>query len=120
MHKAYFLLREDLALPCAKLAVQVGHGVDLLWINRSFDEARFNKWLDKNDGDRRKIVLAVKSLEKLINTKLTLAADNIMTFDIIDSGYNLVASETLTGIAIFPLDIEHKTLKRLRVYDSNV
>ena len=76
-YKAYFVFRTDLDLTTAKLAVQVGHGVDLIWGNSSNNLSAFNAWLAKESGDRRKIVLKLKTLEQLNNLKKTLVSDGI-------------------------------------------
>ncbi len=115
-YKAYFIFRTDLDLTTAKLAVQVGHGVDLIWGNSSNNLSAFNAWLAKESGDRRKIILKLKTLEQLNNLKKTLASDGIQCELIIDSGYTVVEPETITGLVVFPINIEHKKLKRLRMY----
>ena len=76
-YKAYFIFRTDLNLTPAKLAVQVGHGVDLIWENSSDNAAAFNAWLAKESGDRRKIVLKLKTLDQLNNLKKTLESDGM-------------------------------------------
>jgi len=115
-YKAYFVFRTDLDLTTAKLAVQVGHGVDLIWGNSSNNLSAFNAWLAKESGDRRKILLELKTLEQLNNLEKTLASDGIQCELIIDSGYTVVEPETITGLVVFPTKIEHKKLKRLRMY----
>jgi PTH2 family peptidyl-tRNA hydrolase len=112
-HKAYFVFRTDLDLTPAKLAVQVGHGVDLIWRSSSNNLSAFNAWLAKESGDRRKIVLKLKTLEQLNNLKKTLESDGIQCELIIDSGYTIVEPETITGLVVFPTNTEHKKLKRL-------
>ena len=113
--KAYFVIRSDLALNPAKLAVQVGHGTDLIWQHQAVDQNSFDAWLAPEKGDRRKILLQVKSLEKLTNLKNKLIDDGLHCYDIVDSGYNYVEPNTQTGIVIFPSAVEHKAIKRLQV-----
>ena len=115
-YKSYFIFRTDLNLTPAKLAVQVGHGVDLIWENSSNNLPAFNAWLAKESGDRRKIVLKLKTLEQLNNLKKILDSDGMQCELIIDSGYTVVESETITGLVVFPTNMEHKKLKRLRIY----
>ena len=115
-YKAYFIFRTDLNLTPAKLAVQVGHGVDLIWENSSDNAAAFNAWLAKESGDRRKIVLKLKTLDQLNNLKKTLESDGMQCELIVDSGYTVVEPETITGLVVLPMNIEHKKLKRLRMY----
>ncbi len=114
--KSYFIIRTDLALSPAKLAVQIGHGVDLIWMNSDNNSTRFHDWLERTTGDRRKIILTIKSLEQLVNLKERLQSDGINCQLIIDSGYTDVEPDTITGLVVFPTDIEHKKLKRLRIY----
>ncbi|MDE1464765.1 aminoacyl-tRNA hydrolase [Spartinivicinus poritis] len=114
--KAYFVIRSDLELNPAKLAVQIGHGTDMIWQHQIIDQASFNAWLDSKQGDRRKIVLEVKSLEKLTSLKEKLVNNGFYCYDIVDSGYNFVEANTHTGIVIFPTAANTNTIKRLRVY----
>jgi peptidyl-tRNA hydrolase len=58
----------------------------------------------------------LKTLEQLNNLKKTLESDGIPCELIIDSGYTIVEPETITGLVIFPTDIDHKKLKKLRMY----
>ena len=116
IYKSYFIIRADLGLPEAKLAVQVGHGVDMIWLNKGVDDNAVNVWLTKDGGDRRKIMLKTKSLEQLNNIKAELELDGLHCFDIVDSGYTEVEPNTLTGIVIFPTAVVHKKLNRLRSY----
>lgn len=117
MPKTYFIMRKDLELPPGKLSGQVGHGVDMIWMNKDKNINVFDAWLDPEKGNRRKIVLSVKSLEQLNNIKASLIDDNYSVFDIVDAGLTLLAPNTVTGVVVFPtLNDENKRLSRLRVY----
>lgn len=114
VYKAYFIMRTDLELPAAKLAVQIGHAVDLIWLNSEKDKKAFDQWRSKEGGNRRKIILKAKSLKQLENLKQALERDGLHCFDIVDSGYTVVEPDTVTGIVVFPTNVEHKNLKRLQ------
>lgn len=113
--KAYFVIREDLQLSPAKLAIQVGHGVDLIWMNCSSIDG-FTDWLDPTVGDRRKLLLKIKSEEKLVNLMKALEDEGLECHRIVDSGYYELEQKTWTGIVVFPSRIQSKKLNRLRLY----
>ncbi len=112
--KAYFIFREDLALPAPKLAVQVGHGVDRIWQNAACDIEAFAAWLDRSQGDRRKVLLRIKGESQLLKLREELDAEGFISFEIVDSGYNLVAPGTVTGLVLFPTARTCRQLKRLQ------
>ncbi len=114
MYKAYIILREDIPASQSKFAVQVGHATDLIWLNRSLDNEAFQSWLEKETGDRCKILLKAKTLTKLQNLKTSLIEQGFKCFDIVDSGYTELEKDTCTGIVIFPTELESKTINRLR------
>jgi len=116
MYKAYFIMREDLELPPSKLAVQVGHGTDLIWEGRYRDPKAFESWLDKDSGDRRKIILKAKTKEQLDNIRNHVQSEGIYCCDIVDSGYTIVEPGTITGLVVFPTDTSSKKINRLRTY----
>ena len=62
MLRAFYLLRQDLEMSPGKLAVQVGHGTGLIYMNR-YQIPNLEEWM--SDFDATKIVLRVKTLEKL-------------------------------------------------------
>lgn len=115
MIKAYYILREDLDMSPAKLAVQVGHGTDLIHL-RHHKSPYYQHWL--NGGDRRKIVLKIKSLDTLQSLVASLSTDNIPCDLIEDSGYTEFQGKTLTGIVVYPIPDEEvpKRIQRLRLY----
>ena len=114
MFKTYIILREDLSASASKLAIQVGHAIDILWLNKDIDNCSFQLWLEKETGDRRKIILKAKTLTKLQNLKASLIEQGFKCFDIVDSGYTELEKNTCTGIVVFPTQLESKNLNRLR------
>lgn len=109
MYKAYYILRRDLNMSTAKLAVQVGHGTDLVHSWASFDTYMLWKL-----QDRRKIVLSIKT-EKKLNNLITLLQENIMVQyrEIVDLGLTELDGLTTTGIVIMPID-ENKLPKQVQ------
>lgn len=110
------VLRDDLDLSPPKLAVQVGHAVDLVWLNRDLCGSMFDDWLDPEQGDRRKIILKISSLEKLTNLYMSLADDGAKCKKIVDSAYTELDEPTVTGLVVLPTSTNYKKLKRLRLY----
>lgn len=112
-YKAYFVIRKDINISPAKLAVQVGHGCD--FIHTVSDIKYKNHWLN----DRRaKIVVSIDNIDKLNKLEEKLINDKIGYNTIIDAGLTEFNGPTLTGIVIFPLkqDETPTYLKRLRLY----
>lgn len=62
MHKSYFITLSDLELSSAKLAVQIGHGMDMIWMHKDRDEEFFDAWVREDGGVSRKIILKAKRL----------------------------------------------------------
>lgn len=114
MIKALFLMRQDLNMSPAKLAVQVGHGTGIIY--EESDPDRLEVW--KTRGNYRKIVLKVKSLEKLENLGKVMAENGIQFQSIVDAGYTEFEGSTLTGYVVFPIYEEEiiKPLSRLQLY----
>ena len=120
MIKAFYLIRKDLQMSATKLGIQIGHGTDIIHLEANPDAqgqlefARFKGWLA---ADRRKIVLGVKTLEKLMNLAKSLEEAKI-PYDIIrDKGYTeFDGVETVTGLIILPIEKEElpKNVRRLR------
>lgn len=112
--KAYFIMRKDLNMTPAKLAVQVGHGTQYIMRNSMKDD--LDEWETLNDS--RKIVCEISSEEKL-NNLYEFLKDKLQVNKIIDSGYTEFNEPTFTGIS-FLLNIDDaevfKKLKRLQLY----
>lgn len=116
MIKAYYVMRRDLNMSPAKLAVQVGHGTQLLM--RKADCYVLKDW--ENYCDSRKIVCEVSSENKL-NSLYNILKETITTVEIIDSGYTEFEGKTKTGIAfLYDDNLENlfiaKKIKRLQLY----
>lgn len=117
MIKAYYVLRKDLNMSVAKLAVQVGHGTQLLMLSEP--KELLDKWKDL-ESDSRKIVCGISSYEKLRNLYYDLN-QYIKVQVIQDSGYTEFNGKEFTGIAFFvdeqnaPAEVLKK-VKRLQLY----
>lgn len=116
MIKAYFVMRKDLNMSPAKLAVQVGHGTQYLIKLIGYDV--FQEWSTLYDS--RKIICEVSSEQKLINLADALR-NKVPVCEIVDSGYTEFNGKTLTGISFIYDDsdknlfVEQK-IKRLQLY----
>lgn len=115
MKRANILIRKDLEMSVPKLAIQVGHGVELLCEHST--ETILKAW--KHDGSR-KILLAVNTSEQLENIEILLKEAGIPYSRIYDHGYTEFEGKTYTGIVVYPLDEEHtpKKIKRLRLWEA--
>ena len=121
MIKAYYLMRQDLEMSGPKLGIQIGHGTDIVHLQAnsdahgSLDRMIFTGWLI---DDRRKVVLGVKTLEKLNNLLVGLDEAKIPYGVIRDKGYTeFDGVETVTGVVILPIEENDlpKAIKRLRL-----
>lgn len=119
MIKAYFVMREDLNMTPAKLAVQIGHGTQRLCIES--DKDLVNKWISL-PSDSRKIVLKTKDFVSMHGIKHFLKANEIECFMIVDSGYTEFNGVTQTGFC-FLFNEEAvseevlKKVKRIRLWN---
>jgi len=115
MIKAMYVMREDLNMSSAKLAVQVGHGTDFIHVNsHNADDCEYDGWIEQN---RRKIVVRIKTEIKLKNLMKVLDDNNILYDQIWDAGYTEFDGATFTGIVIQPIDDSRlpKAVTRLRL-----
>lgn len=116
MIKAYFIMRKDLGMTPAKLAVQVGHGTQQLM--RKADYYELLSW--EASSDSRKIVCEISSEEKM-NNLYNIFKEFVTTCEIWDSGYTEFNGRTKTGICLLYNEdnnnkfLEQK-LKRLQLY----
>ena len=108
MYKAYYILRQDLNMTTAKLAIQVGHGTDMVHAFSTFDTYMLWKL-----QDRRKIVLSIKTETKLNNLITLLQEEKILYREIDDIGLTELDGQTTTGIVIMPI-AEDKLPKRVQ------
>lgn len=107
--KAYFLLRKDLNMSPAKLAVQVGHGVDFIHTS----PVDLGDWYK---DDRRKIVLQVEDEAALEKISKLLEERNVDFKFIEDKGFTEFQKETITGIVIYPTRDVPGMIKHLPTY----
>ncbi len=118
-YKAYFLMRADLLkeLP-AKLAINVGHGVDYIHFmgNKNIEQHERNLlWFNCL---RKKIVLKVKDTGKLCTLAGKLKEEGILFDFIVDNGITEFDGQTTTGIVIYPISEDKipQYIKRLRLW----
>ena len=118
MIKAYFVMREDLNMTPAKLAVQVGHGTQRLCTES--DKDLVDEWTSL-PSDSRKIVLKAKDFTGMHSIKHYLKDNEVECFMIVDSGYTEFKGVTQTGFC-FLLNDEVaseevlKKVKRIRLW----
>lgn len=120
MLKAYYVIRTDLNMPASKLAVQVGHGTQLLM---NYVESNIlDTW--EQISDSRKIVCTCSTEEKLLNLlhRILPCIDVLGCTIIEDSGYTFFKERTKTGL-VFMADVENikdetvvKAIKRLQTW----
>ena len=124
--KAYFLLRSDLGMSPAKLAVQVGHGVVIM--SENLDKDQWKSWI--RSSEMKKIILEVKTLEKLQNIyskfhhekflkmDVKYRRDEIICKEIWDNGHTeFNGVKTLTGLVMFGSESDLSSyVKRLRLW----
>ncbi len=113
MYKVYYILRQDLNMSTAKLAVQVGHGTDMIHACSSFDV--YMLWKSQ---DRRKIILSIKTEIKLNNLITVLQEKNILHKEIVDLGLTELDGLTMTGVVILPIEEDKlpKQVQRLQLW----
>lgn len=111
--KAYFLMREDLNMSTAKLGINIGHGVDMIW--QYCNKYDLNNWMDNS---RKKIVLKVSNEGQLNNAKRELESLGFSYEEIWDIGLTeFGGNRTLTGIVMFPTNKSMPPkIKRLRLW----
>lgn len=113
VYKAYYILRRDLNMSSAKMAVQVGHGTDMVHSCTGFDI--YMLWKSQ---DRRKIVLSIKTEVKLNNLITVLREKSILHKEIVDLGLTELDGLTMTGIVILPIEEDKlpKQVQRLQLW----
>lgn len=97
----------------AKLAIQVGHGTDMIHTWSSFEI--YELWKSQ---DRRKIILSIKTEKKLNNLIAILQEKNIPYRKIVDLGLTELDGLTTTGIVLMPIkeDKLPKQVRRLQLW----
>lgn len=121
----YIVVRKNLGMSPGKMAVQVGHGVQLIMeqfyegaIHRNLElsnrEHLFVNWLDRNvEGSYRKVLLGADEKEWIKVKELN--PDVI----VIDSGLTEINPHTETCACFWPIHKNErpKLLKRLRKFE---
>lgn len=112
-YKQIIVIRRDVEMSPAKLAVQVAHGAIESYTCTS-DPCVRDDWY--NEG-MRKIILMVNSLEELKELNKNVPYD-LASIYIVDFGLTELEPNTITGITfkIMRNDEVPKELKRLKVY----
>ncbi len=98
----YFVARKDLNMSPGKLAAQVGHGVQYI-LTRTLCSQEIEWLTEWKNGSSAKVVLAINSLEKLVELAGTLDTAWIPYARIVDEGRTEVAQKTETLLALTPL-----------------
>jgi peptidyl-tRNA hydrolase, PTH2 family len=108
-YKQIIVIRKDVEMSPAKLAVQVAHGA--IESYQRTDPCIRDEWYEEG---MRKVVLMIKSLEELQSLNKNVPCG---TF-IIDFGLTELEPNTITGIAFNILNIAEvpKPLKKLSLY----
>lgn len=116
--KQAFIVNSDLNMGKGKIAVQVGHG-EVLYMDDIIYEyckegvptamfSRYQLWRDETNGPigtMRKIVLR-SSEEEIINMADNLTRNSIKCYLIFDKGLTQVKPNSLTVLAVEPLEEE--------------
>ena len=112
--RAYFIIRKDLNLSPAKLAVQVGHGVCLMYNNIGLVEP-IKRW---NANNMKKIVVKIDNEDKMNNIWNKLLDDKYFSEKIYDLGLTELNGFTHTGIVLLVSENDIPNyVKRLRLYE---
>ncbi len=103
-YKQVIIVRTDLKLSCGKIAAQVAHGSVSLILNILEGSNKiWREWLDEwLMSGQKKIVLAVNSLNELLELEEKARKLNLPTMIIRDAGLTEIPSGTITVLAIGP------------------
>lgn len=92
----YILINTGLGMSPGKMIAQGGHAV--VESTLMSDRARFRNW--KMDEIQKKIVLGIKSTEKMLNAKEKIEAAGIKVKEIRDLGLTEITPDSLTALAV--------------------
>lgn len=99
--KAWFVMIRDL-MSSGKMAVQVGHGTDCIHVANTLNP-HYAAWMDPNIGNRRKIVLGVKTQSDLSKIAKDCEGAGMLIEFIVDAGLTeFNGIPTITGIVVLP------------------
>lgn len=114
MYKMYYIIRKDLNMSPSKLAVQVGHGTSLMFLNTAL-KVPLTEWFCRNN--MKKIVVGIDNEEKMRNLYLKLFNDKYFVEKIYDMGLTEFDGYTETGtVLLVNEDDIPNYIKRLRLY----
>lgn len=99
--KLAVVVRKDLGMSCGKISVQVGHACVETMISTNM--RIIWKWIEDS---QKKIVLKIDGLDEIVELKKQCESKNIPCRPIFDIGLTQVPANTLTCIAIGPVDDE--------------
>jgi len=102
MYKQVIVVRTDVAMSCAKLAVQIAHASVSAY--RGASKEAQDAWFDPDNGNQRKIALKVDSAEKLLEIARAAKNHGLPTEIIYDAGYTELPPNTLTAVGIGPAE----------------
>jgi len=104
-YKQVIVVRQDLKLPCGKLAVQVAHAsLAAAFTVKKKNPSLFEKWF--NEGGK-KVVVKIQDLNSLLALKKRCEEAGLITFLVRDAGKTVVNPGTVTALAIGPDRAEH-------------
>lgn len=113
-YRLYIIVREDLGMPIGKAMGQSAHASEgtLFKCQTMFPEV-YDGYM--NTGNRKKIVLRIKSLEKLLNIQGKAVQAGLVHHLVTDAGHTIFAEPTITCLGIGPIDssdpIQQEALK---------
>jgi peptidyl-tRNA hydrolase len=112
--RAFYIIRKDLNLSPAKLAVQVGHGTCLIYNSHELSDA-IKRW---NKNNMKKIVVSVDNETKMNNIWDKLSRDKYFSHMIFDLGLTELSGFTYTGIVLLVAENDIPNyIRRLRLYE---
>lgn len=127
--RCYIIMNKGLEMPVGKLAVQIGHSMDMVHecyytirdelidgdenITKINMHKQYTEW---KEAGRKKVLLRAKNDEELQELMSKLLAVGYVAFNVFDNGVNFFDGVTRTGIVVFPVLNSIKELKRVQVY----
>lgn len=99
--KAWFVMLRDV-MSSGKMSVQVGHGTDYIHLHGT-ENPHYADWMNADVGNRRKIVLGVKTRAELDKIAKDCEAAGMTCSLIVDAGLTeFNGTPTVTGLVIYP------------------
>lgn len=114
MYKMFYIMRKDLNMSPSKLAIQIGHGTSLMFLNPCL-KVQLVEWFTENN--MKKIIVSIDNEEKMKNIYLKLFNDKFFVDKIYDIGLTEFDGYTETGIVLLIKESNIPNyIKRLRLY----